>query len=166
MQRAALRILPLFAMVTTFDACTSSDAQSPTPKPDAGGRFAAGPFDGHCSSTRWSDVSDDCWSCICGACADTLNKCNGDCLNLLWCAVDKHALVNVAADLACEVRATLASCAGEPNAGAEFGNVTAFDTCLVVKPKPDGGGFRACERECDITYTGDVCTRYPGADGG
>lgn len=66
-------------------------------------------------------------------------------------------LVNDAAQLDCEIRATAVEClANVP--GEVISAVVAFDTCLISATKPSG--FRVCEAVCQIPYPGDVCESY------
>ena len=118
------------------------------------------PFNGDCDSARWAPVSDACWSCACSTCKEKLNACNNDCMDVLFCSFDRHTLVNDSKDIGCEIRATLTECLNNPTAQAVAQPLTQFDSCLIGAPKPSGG-FRACEKECGIPYSGDVCTRYP-----
>ncbi|MBM4361701.1 MAG: hypothetical protein FJ104_03395 [Deltaproteobacteria bacterium] len=116
-------------------------------------------FNGDCKSARWMPVSDECWSCLCGACEKTLNACDQGCSDGVKCAFDEGTLVDVGADIPCEVRATLAECLTTPERQAGAGALIQFDTCLISSPKPNG--FRVCEEICAVKYPGDVCERYP-----
>jgi hypothetical protein len=142
------------SLVLTAAGCGSDDAE-----PAPGGQTETiDPFNGDCSSARWSHLSDACWSCLCGACADTLNACNEGCTTVMECAFEKGTFVNNAADIPCEIRATATECLpGAPEGAAQA--VIAFDTCLIAAQKPSG--FRVCEDVCQIEYPGDVCERYP-----
>jgi hypothetical protein len=117
------------------------------------------PFNGDCDSARWADVSEACWSCACQTCKDTLDACGDDCMKTLDCTFKNHTLVNNSADIGCEIRATITECLNNPTAQAAAPALTSFDGCLLGAPKP--GHFRACEVECAIPYSGDVCQRYP-----
>ena len=90
---------------------------------------------------------------------------NGDCFTAVKCANDNHVEVGVAADLACELRAFTAVCLNDPASQAQAGALLNFDTCLIASHKPPEM-LRACEKECNTTYTGDVCRRFPASDGG
>ena len=133
----------------------------------SGGKSASGShdpvaFNGDCSTAKWANTTDECWACLCGACKDTLNACNKDCTNILECAEEKHTLVNVAADLNCELRATGNLCLQTPEAQAATQALVTFDTCLIgASPKPVAGEFRACDTVCKTPYSGDVCQRFP-----
>jgi hypothetical protein len=158
----------------TAPAC-SSDSNSAARQPasdggsDAKGR-AVDPFNGDCESARWADVSDECWNCGCSLCKATLDACDETCMEALKCSLDKHTLVNNAPDLGCELRATLTECLNTPERIAIAQPLTQFDGCLMTSPGKPAGQFRACEKECAIPYSGDVCQRYPQnpppADGG
>jgi hypothetical protein len=76
-----------------------------------------------------------------------------------------HVFVGNAADLVCEARAFEAACLQDPATSSQDPALTAFDICLLNMHKPPER-LRACEAECDITYTDDVCQRYPATDGG
>jgi hypothetical protein len=136
------------------------------------GRGPVDPFNGDCESARWADVSEECWRCGCSLCKDTLNACDETCMEALNCSLEKHTLVNNAPDLGCEVRATLTECLNTPEKIAIAPPLTQFDGCLMTAPSKPAGQFRACEVECKIPYSGDVCQRYPPnpppppADGG
>jgi hypothetical protein len=124
-----------------------------------------GPFTGDCSSSRWASVSDACWSCFCNTCKDSLNACNLDCVNGIACASENHTQVGVAADVPCEERAFTAVCLTDPDAQAVVGQLVSFDECLITAHKPPEQ-LRACEKECGVIYTGDVCQRFPAPDAG
>jgi hypothetical protein len=121
------------------------------------------PYNGDCSSAKWANVTDECWACLCGACKPTLDACNKDCTDILECTEEKQALVNVQADLLCEIRATGNLCLQTPEAQAAAQALIKFDGCLMSAstPKPVTGEFRACETVCKIPYSGDVCQRFP-----
>jgi len=138
------------------DAATPSDAATPR-KPDA--------FNGDCTTANWSTQSSACWACMCDTCATTLNACNEDCTSLFSCGLQKHAFVGVAAELACEARAFEGECLQDPATSSQDPVLTQFDICLLTSHKAPEL-LRACEAECDITYTDDVCQRYPATDGG
>jgi hypothetical protein len=138
-------------------------ADAATPK-DSGGT-PVDPFTGDCTTARWAGVSDECWSCFCNRCKDTLNACNEGCAKGIACGAERHALVGVASEIQCELRAFAAECASDPVIAAEVTPLTNFDTCLIASHKAPES-LRACEKECSLTYTGDVCARYPAPDGG
>ena len=154
-------------------ACSSDGAPPPAdqkeaaaPKPDAGPTRKRDPFNGDCTTANWSPGSSDaCWACMCNSCADTLNKCDDDCVDLMQCALDKHALVGKTTEVTCEVRAFTALCATDPAKKAADDAATAFDICLIGKRTSDSK-LRVCEQECGITYTDDVCQRFPSPDAG
>jgi hypothetical protein len=123
------------------------------------------PFNGDCSSARWASVSDACWSCFCNRCKDALNGCNGECFKGAACAVDNHILVGVATELQCEVRAVSATCLKDEASRTAAGPLLQFDGCLINQHR-DPEHLRACEQECGVTYTGDVCERFPEPDAG
>jgi hypothetical protein len=161
------------AVSTVVSACSSSSGPGKEPtnlRTDAAaeaGKNTVDSFNGDCSSARWADVSDACWSCQCGACKATLNACNVDCVGVLACALTHHTLVNVGADVSCEVRATATECLTDAKSQAVATPLVQFDACLIGARTT--GHFRACEEECKISYSGDVCQRYPApppVDGG
>jgi hypothetical protein len=171
---------PLLAALIALASCSDSDDTGSTPEPesdaststDASGtggaagdaRPSVDPFTGDCSAARWADVSGACWSCLCDACADTLNTCEEGCIDLMQCALDEFTLVGDGAEIACEVRATRATCLLDGNE-TTWQQAADFDVCLISSPKPDGQ-FRICETECGINYSGDVCERFPEPDAG
>jgi hypothetical protein len=139
------------------------DATTPdatTPDTDSGAR-PVDAFNGDCSTARWMSVSDSCWSCLCGACKPTLDKCNEDCAGVFRCANEQHTLVNKATDLTCEITATASLCLTDAKSQAAAQSLLDFDTCLLGVTKPHAGDFRACDTECGTKYSGDVCTRFP-----
>jgi len=154
--------LVFVALIASLSGCSADDdngAAQPNPQnPGDGGQNPPDPFNGDCTTARWSNVSDACWSCLCGACAATLNACNDGCMDALECSIEKKTLVNVGAEIACEIRATVAECLTGAPEGAAQGLID-FDTCLISAMKP--AGFRVCEDVCQIPYPGDVCARYP-----
>lgn len=167
-----LRVLAV-SLVTmlAFVGCGSDSKSDPSGTGGAGGAGGAGPassshdpvaFNGDCSTAKWANVTDDCWSCLCGACKPKLDVCNKDCTDILECAEEKHSLVNVATDLNCELRATGNLCLQTPAAQAATQALIDFDTCLIgASPKPMAGEFRACDTVCKTPYSGDVCQRFP-----
>jgi hypothetical protein len=162
---ARLIVTPLLAgLVVSFflAGCSDDDDTSRQPNPqnpgDAG-NTAPDPFNGDCTTARWSKVSDACWSCMCGACASTLNACDATCATVFECSMEKGTLVNVGAEIQCEIRAVVAECLTDPASQGAAGALINFDTCLITAPKQ--AGFRVCEDVCQIPYPGDVCTRYP-----
>jgi hypothetical protein len=119
-------------------------------------------YNGDCSSAKWANVTDECWACLCGACKTTLDACNKDCTDILECAEEKHALVNVTADLNCELRATGNLCLQTPAAQAATQALITFDGCLLNgATERVAGEFRACDTVCKTPYSGDVCQRFP-----
>jgi hypothetical protein len=143
----------------TPDAATPDGAM---PGADSGGR-PVDAFNGDCSTARWAGLSDSCWSCLCGACKPTLDKCNQDCMSILQCAFDNHTLVNKGTDLSCELTATTVTCLKDPKAQVVATPLINFDTCLIGATTKHAGEFRACDTECNVPYSGDVCTRFPPA---
>jgi hypothetical protein len=149
------------------DKSTSDSTKTPASTPDAGpkdsGSVAKTPhvdaYNQDCSTARWANVSDGCWSCLCTQCADSLNKCNGRCAAGMACAFEKKTFVNVAADLSCELAVTVGDCLKEEGGIAQAAAIAAFDGCLVAKADQSAGEFRTCEKECGLTYPGDVCAR-------
>lgn len=136
------------------------------PSPEAARPRTPDAFNGDCSSANWSPESNDaCWACMCNTCATTLNQCNDACISLLDCGLTKHVIVGNAADLSCEIRAFTASCLDDPSTSSQSNAVTALDTCLIGAHKAPEM-LRACEAECGITYTGDVCQRFPAPEAG
>lgn len=130
---------------------------------DAGADAALDPFTGDCTTARWGPTTNECWSCLCNTCKDSLNACGPDCSKAVQCASKKHTLVGVAADIQCELRAFTAECLQDPAAAAASNQLLAFDTCLIDSHKPTEH-LRACEVECGTVYTGDVCARFPAPD--
>jgi hypothetical protein len=126
----------------------------------AGGAPSVDPFNGMCSSARWSTVSPDCWSCWCSKCASSLNAATRRSLEIFECMREKKLLVNDNSQLQCEVRAGTKECVGSDT--ADWNKLVTFDECLfgALTPKATGE-FRACDTTCGTTYSGDVCTRYP-----
>jgi len=143
--------------VLTAIACSDDSSSG-----DDGGAAGTGgspvqAFNGDCTTAKWTDVSDACWSCMCTACADTLNACDETCTGVVDCAFQTGCMVNQTSDINCEVRCVASECLVDAGAAAQA--VINFDTCLITATKPSG--FRVCEDVCAIPYTGDVCTRYP-----
>jgi len=139
----------------SFAGCSDDDDANPAP---GAGQTPIDPFTGDCTTAKWSHVSDACWSCVCGACAASLNGCNEGCVAAMECSIAKKTLVNNFNDIQCEINATTRECLQNAPEGAAAG-VLAFDTCLITATKPSG--FRVCEDVCQIPYPGDVCDRYP-----
>ena len=137
-----------------------TDAGKKTPPPPAveAGPRPVDPFSGSCTTARWASVTDACWSCMCGICAPTLNACNDNCIKILACALEKKTLVNGSEAITCEISMTGKLCLQDPALQAEAKPLVAFDGCLIGATKP-AGQFRACEEECGIKYSGDVCAR-------
>jgi hypothetical protein len=127
-----------------------------------GGSSGIGPFTGDCTTAKWGDVSDVCWTCACTTCKAELDRCDETCASLIQCALTQPCLVGASTDLACEVRCVDQACVqSDPaRAAANSGPGTAFDLCLIGAPKP-AGQYRACETECQIHYTGKICSQYP-----
>jgi len=121
--------------------------------PDAG----VDAFDGMCANSRWSTVSDACWSCWCTTCAATLNVATRRSMEIFECMFDKDLLVGNAFELVCEARAGQQECVGTST--DDWNKLVSFDQCLMTLPPLLK--FRHCETECGVTYPGDVCTRYP-----
>jgi hypothetical protein len=84
----------------------------------------------------------------------------------ITCSSEQHALVGVAADITCELRAFTALCGSDPVIAAQGTPLLNFDTCLINSHDLATEHLRACEKACNIVYTGDVCQRFPEADGG
>jgi len=127
--------------------------------PASGGADAGPPLD--CTADNWSSgLSEACWSCLCGACAEKLNLCNSDCTDILECAFEKNTFVNQLAEINCEIQATAVECLTTPATQDQAGALIQFDTCLISGGAA-AGSFRVCDTECQIPYSGDVCTRYP-----
>jgi hypothetical protein len=152
----ALAASAVIGAVACSDDESSGDGNGGTP--GTGGGSSVQPFNGDCTTAKWADVSDDCWSCMCAACADTLNACDEACVGVLECGMQTGCLVNQGDQILCEIRCVSSECLVDAGQGAAQA-ATAFDTCLISATKPSG--FRACEDVCAIPYPGDVCTRYP-----
>ena len=153
------------ATILLFSCSSDDSAPKPEPKPDGGSPSKTDPYNGDCSTARWANVSDACWSCLCGGCAESLNACKEGCIEVMECALDNNTLVGDLEEIQCEIRATLATC----SPGGEDENwkqAATFDTCLITSPKATEGPLRICEEECGIHYTGDVCERFPEPDAG
>jgi hypothetical protein len=133
-------------------AGSEGDARGAIPAPDA--------FNGDCKTAKWANLSDECWACMCGACEPTLNLCKEGCTAIFECAQKEHTLVNVGADIGCEVRATGATCIQDPTSQAETPQLLNLDGCLIGAKK-EAGEFRVCDTVCKTPYTGDVCQRFP-----
>jgi hypothetical protein len=158
--RSLFASLVALSFSSAFVACSSDGDKKPTvePQPDAG-RPVITNFD--CSVNKWANVSDACWSCMCDACKTTLDACNQDCTDILTCSFEKHTLVNVGADLNCEIVATGTECISDEVSLNAATPLVTFDTCLLTTTKKAAGEFRACDTACAIPYSGDVCVRYP-----
>ncbi len=169
----SLRILGALFVLAHVTACSNDSkpsgteqADASTPPSDASSKRIPDSFNGDCTTANWSTQSADaCWTCMCNTCADTLNKCNDGCMSLLECGLDNHVIVGNAMDLQCEVRAFTATCLNDPATQSEASAVTSLDTCLIASHKAPEM-LRACEAECGIKYTGDVCSRFPAPEGG
>jgi hypothetical protein len=142
------------------------DVDGGAPAPDAGPTRTRDAFNGDCTTANWSSTSSDaCWACMCDACATTLNKCNDDCVDLMQCALDEHVLVGKTTEVTCEVRGFQATCLNDPATKSQADATTAFDVCLIASRTPESM-LRICEPECGLSYTGDVCQRFPSPDAG
>lgn len=165
--------LGLAVVAILFVACSDPSTPAADSGPSDAGRAVVdasdsgpvGAFTGDCSSSRWANVSDACWSCFCNTCKDTLNACNLDCVAGIACASANHTQVGVLADVACEERAFAATCLTSPAAMAVTNQLVSFDECLIAAHQPPEQ-LRACEAECNVVYTGDVCQRFPAPEGG
>lgn len=115
------------------------------------------PFNGDCSTAKWGNVSDACWACACEICEAQLNECDETCVGVMECALDEHCLVGSLSEISCEVTCAQTIC----SSGDAFGAAATFDTCLIGAATAPA--FRACEQECGIAYTGDVCERFPAS---
>lgn len=140
-------------------ATDANDAATGT-ETDSGTSDAAPPVR-DCSSQRWGNVSDACWSCLCGKCADRLNLCDDGCLSILSCSIDNDLLVGSPSELTCEGRSVLSTCLKDPAAQNGVTPFILFDGCLINAHQEPQERLRACEAECGIHYTDDVCTRFP-----
>jgi hypothetical protein len=166
LHRWAAAILLAGACVSTA-ACSSSDKKTSVSTPDAGpvdsGDVIKTPhvdaYNQDCSTARWANVSDACWSCLCTQCKPSLDQCNTRCAAGMACAFEKKTFVNVAADLSCELAVTVGDCLREEGGVAQAGAIATFDGCLIGKADQSAGEFRTCEKECGLTYPGDVCAR-------
>jgi hypothetical protein len=139
------------AVVPTADAAVADAGPG---LPDGGALDA---FDGMCASSRWSHVSEACWSCWCTTCAASLNLATRRSMEIFECMFEEELLVNNFFELACEVRAAQQVCVD--GSTADWDKLVTFDQCLMGLPPL--GAFRHCETECGVTYPGDVCVRYP-----
>jgi hypothetical protein len=144
---------------TPNDGATAIDANDAGSTSDAASDAAPPVRD--CSSQRWGNVNDTCWSCLCGKCADRLNLCDDGCLSILSCSVDNNLLVGVPADLTCEGRSVLSTCLKDTAAQNAVTPFILFDGCLINAHQEPQERLRACEAECGIHYTDDVCQRFP-----
>ncbi|HEX4336994.1 MAG TPA: hypothetical protein VH062_13845 [Polyangiaceae bacterium] len=134
---------------------TSTSPEASTPStPDA--------FNGDCSTARWGHQTKECWDCLCGACPDSLNKCNGDCVGIIECAESNHVLADKTSDISCEVTGTTVTCLKDTAVQAQAQALITFDTCLLsTHPDKLPNDFRTCDTVCNVTYSGDVCTKFP-----
>jgi hypothetical protein len=98
---------------------------------------------------------------MCGACKEQLNPCTEGCMKGFECALAKNTLVGVSSEISCEIRATGNLCLTDPETQAGAQQLIQFDTCLIARHQEPGQKLRACEAECGINYTGDVCQRFP-----
>lgn len=153
------RIHNLIAILAAVLACGSCGDDGE----EGGGNSAPPPepFNGDCDSARWSNVSPRCWSCLCGACRQQLNTCTEGCTQAFECALERDVLVGVADELLCEIRGTAALCLQDPATQGAARQLIDFDTCLIARRTEPREKLRACEEECDIRYTADVCERFP-----
>lgn len=170
MLRTAGWIFGLSFIIFCCDCSSDSDSDSKSPADHDAGDAASearpvDAFNGDCTTARWASVSDACWSCFCSKCKESLNACDEKCVKGIACAAEKHTLVGVASDLQCELRAFGALCATDPDILASSGALVAFDGCLIDNYRPPEH-LRACEAECGVVYTGDVCERFPDPDAG
>ena len=168
MRRMKASLIGVGIALFVAGGCGSDDAKTTAGEPDAGTTTRTpDAYNSDCSTANWGKdaASDACWACMCGACAETLNKCDRDCLGLVQCALDEHVLVGDVSQLQCEVRGFGETCVTADSPQASVTAVTSFDTCLITSHKAPEQ-LRACEAECGITYTGDVCERFPEGDAG
>ena len=77
------------------------------------------------------------------------------------CALEKDTLVGVADEIPCEIRATGVLCLTDAETQAGAAALISFDTCLIARHQAPAQQLRACEQECGISYSGDVCQRFP-----
>lgn len=171
MKYTTARIAVLLSIQITVAACGSDkalhrpDVDAGAPLPESGPNPTRNAYNADCTTANWSTSSDACWACMCGACAKTLNECDEGCVDLMQCALDKHVLVGKTTEVTCEVRGFAAACLTDPEKQSHDDAATAFDVCLIGARTPQSM-LRICESECGITYTGDVCQRYPSLDAG
>ena len=148
-------IFTAFAVAIACGSCgDDSDEEGNSPAPPVA-------YSGDCDSARWSNVSPRCWSCLCGACKQQLNACTQGCAQAFDCALEQDVLVGAAAQLVCEIRGTAALCMLDATTLAAAPELIAFDTCLIAEHTEPKEKMRACEEECGIRYTDDVCERFP-----
>ena len=136
------------------EASRSADAGG---EPTATNDSPAVEYTGDCSSAKWADVTDACWSCLCETCAAELDACDGACYDVMLCSDEQGCLVRDDAEMSCELRCVTGVCSGPGLLGA-----ATFDSCLLGAADTAAGQFRACEEICAFNYPGDVCERHPG----
>jgi len=98
---------------------------------------------------------------MCGACKEQLNACTQGCMTAFECALEKDVLVGEGDQILCEIRGTGALCLQDPVSQAAAPELVTFDTCLIARHSEPAERLRVCEAECGISYTDDVCERYP-----
>lgn len=98
---------------------------------------------------------------MCGACKEQLDACGEGCMKGFECALEKDTLVGVADEIPCEIRATGVLCLTDAETQAGAAALISFDTCLIARHQAPAQQLRACEQECGIAYSGDVCQRFP-----
>jgi hypothetical protein len=152
---------PADAATGANDSSSSSDATDSGSTSEVDATSDAAPPVLDCSSQRRGNVNDACWSCLCGKCADRLNLCDDGCLSILSCSVDNNLLVGAPAELTCEGRSVLSTCLKDTAAQNAVTPFILFDGCLINAHQEPQERLRACEAECGIHYTDDVCQRFP-----
>jgi hypothetical protein len=98
---------------------------------------------------------------MCGACKEQLDACGDGCMKGFECAIAKKTLVGVADEIPCEIRGTAVECMTDAETQAGANALISFDACLIVRHQAPAQQLRACEQECGLTYSGDVCERFP-----
>ncbi len=151
------RVFAVFGVLLACGSCGDDpDGEGSSPPPPVA-------YNGNCDAARWSNVSPRCWSCLCGACKQQLNACTQGCAQAFDCALEQDVLVGTAAELVCEIRGTAALCMKDATTLAAAPELIAFDTCLIAEHTEPQEKMRACEQECGMRYTDDVCERFPAA---
>jgi hypothetical protein len=154
LHRTWLRLLSPLPFLLAASACGDDG--------DGSSARAADAYNASCTTARWSNTTDDCWACLCGACPTQLNACDDACTGGFECAIKENTLVNTAAEVPCEIRGVVKECLDDPALQPGAGALLAFDTCLIGAGTTQGNGeFRACETVCKFPYPGNVCQRYP-----